>query len=371
MTMNITNLDENSMANIFSFLSFKDAVKICYLNKECYITFLIFCYKYSFVSLNLNKQQQLKFSKYDQEKLYIILNEKISFDMFQILYLEKNFVDINHTVVNIYDKIKYANCIKNINNWDKIRRYIPVGLKYISFGRNFNMTWNKNILPDTIETISFHSKSKFNYNLNKMNLPPNLKKIFFNYAYNKSIDNLPDTIEVISFCKNSRFNQVIRKYPKNLREIHFGNSYNKLLDLPSSVEYLHFSDNSAFNNIITVNLLFSKLRDIWFGKLFNCVGVVDMFLQCRYIHSIKFNNNSFFNCPISFNCSNIGSLSFGKYFNSSLVGLETCHKLKYIKFYSKSRFDQLLVFPPYLEMLYLPKKYKQIIELPLTVVNKK
>ncbi len=48
-------LDYNSIALVFEFLHFRDAIKICILNKKCYTDFIILCYKHSFVPLDLKK----------------------------------------------------------------------------------------------------------------------------------------------------------------------------------------------------------------------------------------------------------------------------------------------------------------------------
>ncbi len=235
--MGIHSLDCDVMSIIFSFLCFRDAIKVCRLDRACYENYLIFCYRFSFVSLNMDKYAY--HSRTIRKKEYRVQ----------------------------YDTIRYANCINNINSLDKLSLFIPRYLRYVSFGKHFNLPWSKKILPDTVEVITFHKKCKFNYNLSAINLPLRLRKITLGSMFDKPIDNLPASLEVIMFYHNSRFNQFIKRTPSSLRELYLGDNYDRpLVNLSASLKLLHFSKHSRFNNAIRYPPLIER---VYFGKYYN------------------------------------------------------------------------------------------------------
>lgn len=330
----ILDIGEGAQSNILKYLFFKDAVQLCYTNKEYYKTLLIFCYKYSYVSLNLKKPEYKKYSSF-----------KNTFEFFEI-FAARGGMD----KINIHEQIKYAECLK-VNNWNSIKLFAPKHLRQIHFGRGFNITWDKNALPDTLEVITIHPKSKFNYNIGAINLPRNLKKICFNAAFNKPIDDLPDTLEEIIFCKNSRFNQFIKKMPSKLRVLHFGDYYNKPLNLPTSLKILHFSNNSKFNEEIKYNY---NLEKIYFGKHFN--KSINNLLSNTNIRVIKFTNKSEFNFGINAASYTLEYIHFGKTFNQ-ILELEYFTKLTKLKFYLKSVFNSNITLPENIEIIHFGKHF--------------
>jgi hypothetical protein len=247
--------------------------------------------------------------------------------------------------------ITYANCINNITNLVKISEFAPRYLKHISFGKHFNEVWDKNVLPITVETLTFHQKSKFNYNLTSKNLPQFLKKIQFGSMFDKPIDNLPASIESIIFCTNSRFTRFIKKYPQNLKEIHFGTFYKKpIINIPSSVKYIYFSNKSQFNEIIEYP---ANLEKIFYGNTFN-KSIDDLLTACKKINYIKFHKGSAFNHEINNSSMSLMHIQFGVSFNQEInfAGFVT---LSTIRFYTKSHFNNQIHLPPNLECLYLGK----------------
>jgi len=350
--MSLETLNTHSISVVFGYLHFKDSIKICYLNKKLYINFIIFCYKFSFVPLNFNKKEHL---------CYKNINHKIrsNFDMFTIF--ADNGTKINS--INIFEQIQYVDCINNVNNLYKIIDFIPIKLKYINFGKHFDIPWDKKLLPDTVESISFHKKNKFNFNIHSNNLPKYLKKISFGYMFNKSIDNLPESIEVISFSNNSKFNQIIHKFPTSLKEISFGDWFNKPLEiLPDNVNTIYFSKQSIFNSSIVFP---NDLKSIHFGKEFD-QDISCLFL-CTNIQSIKLHTCSKFNQPFTVNINkSIKHISFGIKFNN-IINLTQCENLYSLKFHNKSQYNQVTILPKNIEYLYLGKKFDYDLILPNTI----
>jgi hypothetical protein len=255
----------------------------------------------------------------------------------------------------VHDQIKYANCLRNVTNWHKIGNFLPKHLKYINFGRKFNNTWDKNVLPDTVEVITFHPKSKFNHNISAINLPKGLKKICFNGAFDKPIDNLPDSLEVVSFCKSSRFNRFIQKYPSSLKEIYFGDHYvRSIKKLPSGVRLIYFSGGSAFNDTIEYP---TRLQKIYYGREFNQVIPAH---DCRDLKVIKFADQSKFNQDIVIP-EYLESIYFGATFDKRID--TGASNLRILKFYSKSKYNQLLRLPASLQVLHLGKHFNRELEL--------
>lgn len=340
------NFDADSISIIFEFLMFRDAIKLCYSNKLYYSNFLIFCYRFSFVPFDLEHKDFYNCIKYKIHKnvpVYVISSD----------------------IMHVRDKIKYADCIRNITKWEPVLGYSKK-IKYISLSSKFNTPWDKNLLPDTVEAIYFHEKCKFNYNISAINLPPNLKKISFGYAFNKPIDNLPDTVEILVFCKNSRFNQFINKFPKKLREVYFGDNYIKpLLHIPPCVKIIHFSNNSKFDDTIAYS---QQLEEIYFGKAFS-KDISPIFDTC--IRIIRFHTSSMFNSKFNGNSNSLEVVIFGKKFNQT-IDLSESHALKSIKFHNKSKFNRALdKLPPNLKVLNLGREFNNILQIPNSLTSLK
>jgi hypothetical protein len=265
--------------------------------------------------------------------------------------------------MHIADQIKNADCLRNVICLEKRCIAVPKKLKHISFGREFNAPWNNGVLPDSIVTISFHERCKFNFDVDCSCLPSNLRKISFGHMFNKSIDELPDTVEVLFFCQNSKFNKVIKKFPSSLRELYLGDNYDKpLVNLPNSVEILHFSIKSLFNLEIQYPV---NLKKICFGKSFN--QPLQQLSQLLGLTTIKFHNCSLFNLPIGGAFPALESIRFGINFNNC-VNLRNCPVLLTIKFPAKSKFNSSFSeAPKSLEYLHLGKNFNHDLQVPNTI----
>ena len=126
---------------------------------------------------------------------------------------------------------------------------LPSKLKKLAFGNVFNKPINK--LPETI--ISLQLGNAFNQcvgatNINKY--PDNLQYIVFGEKFNQTIDNLPDSVEIIRLGVD--FDQIIKKVPKQLRKIRFNYQYNKPLDALLK----NLSDNHKENLTIYIHKIY-------------------------------------------------------------------------------------------------------------------
>jgi hypothetical protein len=289
-------LNQNILSLIFCYLKFKDACSFCLINKNIY-QFIQIAYQFSFVNINFSHPQFQKF--------------------------QKKF--IGH--------IQFINSLKNIKN--NILLELPWKyLKIISFARTFNQPLEH--LPLNIEIIIFHKKSIFNHQIKKHQIP-NLKKIYFGNYYNKRIDFLPDSIESIYFYEGSKFNQIIRKYPLSLKEIYFGYSFNKDINLlfqQTQIKILNFTEKSQFNQILNLN---NTITHLYLGN--NYQQNLDL-LNSKLIY-LKFSNKSVFNSKLILPIS-LKYLYLGLKYNQPLSLPE---KLIFIKFYLKSQFNHDIIIP--------------------------
>lgn len=328
----LDRLDDNSIVNIIAFLRFSDSVNIAYINKAYYNRFLIFCYRHSFVSLDMHKIRKRDVNALSSQT-----------------HLQK---------ITIADVMRNANCITNIIDLSRLGTQLHT-LKYVNLSKKFNVPWNANVLPNSVEVISFHDKSKFNYNFRSINLPQYLRVIQFGYMFDKNIDSLPDTVEIIRFCKNARFNQYINHFPSNLKEIYFGSEFNKPIhNLPIAIAIIYFSNGSRFNNAVDYP---QTLKKIHFGQHFNQPITV-------YPKIIKFHINAVFNKPLHPTCG-LMYLYLGRHFNNAL-DLSDAVSLKILYFYQKSVFNRPIVAPGSLESLHVGKRFNNEITASESVVIK-
>jgi hypothetical protein len=303
----LQNLDDISASLVLNYLTIKDSIKICYTNKTCYKRFLIFCYQYSFVSLNFTKTYHGK-----------LRPNRFNGD-------DKEY----HQIVT-----QYINSMTNIPHFKRISYYPTKYLRIIHFDKSFNTPWPRNIFPPSVEVLMFHQKSKFNFNLSRGNLPPNLKQIYFGKYFNKKIDNLPDSLEFIYFYKSSYFNQLVKTYPTNLREIYYGETfttYSSLLTLPNGVKKIHFANLSRFNTYI--ERYPTELEEIHFGIDYNHILTP---LTTSKLKVLRFYTKAKFNQE--FKIPSLEIVVFGKYFNQPL----DLTNIRIVRFYSKSIFDNTI-----------------------------
>jgi hypothetical protein len=187
--------------------------------------------------------------------------------------LPNSLEDLNCSLINPENcSIKFPDSIKELK--------LTISDKY-----NF-------IFPLNIEKLEIHINLIYNnHNNNNIiflslsNLSNTLKELDFSTCYYGIItfDKLPDSLEILKL--NSEYNTEIKQYPKNLKEIYFGESFNKSIKeisnclmlkkvnfgndfdkiikyLPDSVEEINLG--SFFKQ--KINKIPNNLKKIYFGK---------------------------------------------------------------------------------------------------------
>jgi hypothetical protein len=134
---------------------------------------------------------------------------------------------------------------------------IPGTLEYLYLsGTPFNQPIGK--LPNMLSVLRLGSS--FNQPLERNVFPSGFKVISFGRAFNQDLNNvLPDNMETIHFVPESEFNQRVYAFPRNLRNLYFGDAFNQNIDdIPSALTYLHlgrgfnYSIQNAPRNIVRI-----------------------------------------------------------------------------------------------------------------------
>jgi hypothetical protein len=113
-----------------------------------------------------------------------------------------------------------------------------------------------------LENYEIEVLDLLNYNLNIIKtFPKSLKEVIFNYNYNYPLDNLPNNLEILNL-KNSNFNYTVDNLPNNLVVLNLGNNFNNNVNfLPSSLRILTLgiSFNKSIDNL-PMNLVKLKIE---------------------------------------------------------------------------------------------------------------
>jgi hypothetical protein len=124
---------------------------------------------------------------------------------------------------------------------------LPSSLQTLEFGREYNQYISVGVLPSSLQTLEFGHK--YNQYIGVGVLPLNLQRLKFGYHYNQEIvyGVLPDNLLILEF--GDMFNKDIGSeiLPINLRELIFGFS---------------------FNQAIRAGVLPPKLNNLVFGMIF-------------------------------------------------------------------------------------------------------
>ena len=331
---------------ISKFLSCKDAVKICYLNKQFYSIFLLPVIRNGFVFINtnhivceknINGLLSYNTSYLDSINLYIDGIKQIKEPIF--LHIEKTVIAKQVQYTRAIENEYSTRAISHINtDMCSTVSAAPWGnLRYVMFGRSFNLSINN--LPSNVEEIYFHPKGLFNQKITMLNCQ-NLRKIFFGKFFNQRIDCLPGNVKIIQFCDTSKFNRPIKKCPIKLQEIYFGQWFNQrsdaLMELPD-IKKIQFAARSKYLYPLSVPDTCTSLEIIGFGTYYDA----DLDIGHSSVKVLKFYKLSRFNRELELPMS-LEHLIVGEYFNKKLLipgGLLS------IKFYAKSRFNHLLELP--------------------------
>lgn len=142
---------------------------------------------------------------------------------------------------------------------DDYDHYIPIfppKLKVLIFGKRFNQEINCSALSD-LTMLAFGQC----FNSKSIRLPNNLKELKFGDNFNKNIV-LPT--ELIRLVFGDNFNKKII-LPNKLEHAEFGDKFNFELNLPVTLTYLKFGD--CYNKRLPT--LPNKLKYLQFGKEYN------------------------------------------------------------------------------------------------------
>lgn len=219
----------------------------------------------------------------------------------------------NNMIYNLPDKLEVLSLPINYKYLREIRSSTnTVKLKKLIIENNYNYKNNLRTItlfdlesiPDSIEEIDFGD----NFNQPLTYLPLGLKKIIFGFNFNFSISlNLPDSIEYLEFGYN--FNGYISKYPANLKILKFGRNFssridnlphglleleinerfnNKLLNLPTTLEILKFNELSEYSNLDKLELP-DSIKILQVGKNPNLHNIKNIPKSLEYIKYNKLN----------------------------------------------------------------------------------
>lgn len=125
-------------------------------------------------------------------------------------------------------------------------KYLPKTLKYLEL--DFNVLIDN--LPNKLEEL----KLGYHFNQPINNLPPNLKKLSFNFSsrFKHNIDNLPKNLEYLDLGDDNEFNNNLDNLPPALKILKTGSKFNQKLDyLPINLKVLEVghSFNQILNNL--------------------------------------------------------------------------------------------------------------------------
>lgn len=125
-------------------------------------------------------------------------------------------------------------------------KYLPKTLKYLEL--DFNVLIDN--LPNKLEEL----KLGYHFNQPINNLPPNLKKLTFDFgsSFIQNLDNLPTNLECLDLGDDNDFNNNLDHLPQTLTILKTGSKFNQKLDyLPINLKVLEVgrSFNQILNNL--------------------------------------------------------------------------------------------------------------------------
>lgn len=166
-----------------------------------------------------------------------------------ILYdcVESQLYDLPSSITHLYFVylLGELNCLSSGvrvidfgNNFNSKIKNLPSTVEEIILGNEFNQSVD--YLPINLKIIKFGEK----FNQDISNLPFGLERIIFGKDFNQDISNLPNSIKFIQFDWSGCFSHQIFRFPNNLEEIYFNNSFsNSNIEFPSGVKKILLGTN--------------------------------------------------------------------------------------------------------------------------------
>ncbi len=146
--------------------------------------------------------------------------------------------------------------------YDREINGLPTSLKYICFEINYNPPLP--IFPDSVRTIVFYRVTHENNNIEYMQIPLKLKKLYLGFNIISGLPELGNT-RIKTLYLGGDLNKKIIKLPETLRSFYLGHTYSHALpDLPSGLRRLHLP-----GNLITLPPLSPSLKYIRFGHIYS------------------------------------------------------------------------------------------------------
>lgn len=323
--------------------------------------------------------------KYLEFKHYHTFNQPIENLSEGLEYLIFNSGDFNHPITKLPSTLLYLGIESEFN---KQIENLPDSLTHLFlYCDDFNQKINK--FPINLQELVVFGK-KYEHKLD--NLPHNLKKLSVGQGYEEDLINLPeglkyletgcffnqklnlpDSIEELYFDWRGCFNQPIKKYPRNLKILHFGMEFNcDISNLPVGLEEL------KLGQFFTKSICFLPIT---LKKLIVCDSIVcdsnsiDDFdnlpegleelsvrlsrtntIDClpRTLKKLKIRYNSGYNRPLYNLPDGLEELELNDAFNSFI---KLPANLENIKFGEK--FNQYLQYPASLKKISFGKNYNQ------------
>jgi hypothetical protein len=141
---------------------------------------------------------------------------------------------------------------------------IPYGITDLYFGKNYDKSINKNILPKTLKKIVFGDN--FNQEIYPETLPNGIDTIYFGYYFNKKINShiLPEKLKHLTFNGEYKYPLTINTFPNNLTHLSF-KYYNIEIAknvFPETLIYLKLSIDYNYeftNGTLPKNLIYLEL----------------------------------------------------------------------------------------------------------------
>lgn len=168
---------------------------------------------------------------------------------------------------------------------------IPIGVKYVRFGRKFNSEISQGVIPYTATELVF-DMCRYDYYLNYHNIPITVSKITYNILgyYQLSrlpigvetliissniiipIDTIPNTVKHLTFTGSYEHELVVGMIPAGVERLEFLGSYNDVVipgHIPNTVDYLVLG--GYYNQRLAPGSIPDSVTTLIFGDHYNKV----------------------------------------------------------------------------------------------------
>lgn len=206
------------------------------------------------------------------------------------LFNKELFIDLSDYITELYIGFSFDNELD----------FLPPNIKKLTFGSNFNNEIKQNVIPNTVQYLSF---SCINYNYSLLNVFPN--SIIELYLYSNDLELEPNVI------------------PNSVKILHISSKIKENV-IPNSVEFLYYNSDCELDPYILPNSIIKLSIDSNITILPNVIPNSVLYLYLLYDYNQKIIPNSIPNSVIK--------LKFGLKFNQQIDINELPNNLKILKF---------------------------------------